>query len=59
MPTLSKQNSATFKNAAKKLTGTKRRRFEAEVTIDYFDSKAYLAEQALGWDRKTIVLGLH
>ena len=59
MPTLSKQNIATFKNAAKKLTGTKRRTFEAQVTIDYFDSKAYLAEQALGWDRKTIVLGLH
>ena len=59
MPTLSKQNIATFKNAAKKLTGAKRRGFEAEVTIDYFDSKAYLAEQALGWDRKTIVLGLH
>ena len=58
MPTLSKQNIATFKNAAKKLTGAKRRGFEAEVTIDYFDSKAYLAEQALGWDRKTIVLGL-
>jgi len=59
MPTLSKQNIATFKNAAKKLTGTKRRAFEAQVTVDYFDSKAYLAEQALGWDRKTIVLGLH
>ena len=59
MPTLSKQNIATFKNAAKKLTGAKRRAFEAQVTVDYFDSKAYLAEQALGWDRKTIVLGLH
>jgi hypothetical protein len=59
MPTLSKQNIATFKNAAKKLTGVKRRAFEAQVTIDYFDSKAYLAEQALGWDRKTIALGLN
>ena len=59
MTTLSKQNIATLKNAAKNLTGAKRRRFEAEVTIDYFESKAYLAEQALGWDRKTIVLGLN
>jgi len=59
MPTLSKQNIATFKNAAKKLTGVKRRAFEAQVTIDYFDSKAYLAVQALGWDRKTIALGLN
>jgi transposase len=39
--------------------GAKRRAFEAQVTVDYFDSKAYLAEQAIGWDRKTIVLGLH
>ena len=59
MPTLSKQYIDTLKNAAKKLTGAKRRAFEAQVTIDYFDSKAYLAEQALGWDRKTIVLGLN
>ena len=59
MPTLSKQYITTLKNAAKKLTGAKRRAFEAQVTIDYFDSKAYLAEQALGWDRKTIVLGLN
>ena len=54
MPTLSKQNIATLKNAAKKLTGAKRREFEAQATIDYFDSKAYLAEQPLVWDRKTL-----
>ena len=47
MPTLSKQYIDTLKNAAKKLTGAKRRAFEAQVTIDYFYSKAYLAEQAL------------
>jgi len=59
MLTLSKQYITTLKNAAKKLTGTKRRAFEAQVTLDYFDSKAYLAEQAIGWDRKTIALGLN
>lgn len=59
MPTLSKQYIATIKNAAKKLTGAKRRAFEAQVTLDYFDAKAYLAEQAIGWDRKTIELGLN
>ena len=59
MLTLSKQYIATLKNAAKKLTGAKRRAFEAQVTLDYFDSKAYLAEQAIGWDRKTIALGLN
>lgn len=59
MPTLSKQYIATLKDAAKKLTGEKRRAFEAQVTLDYFDAKAYLAEQAIGWDRKTIALGLN
>jgi transposase len=59
MSTLSKQYIATLKNAAKKLTGAKRRAFEAQVTLDYFDAKAYLAEQAIGWDRKTIALGLN
>jgi len=59
MPTLTKQHIATLKDAAKKLTGAKRRAFEAQVTVDYFDSKAYLAEQAIGWDRKTIALGLN
>jgi hypothetical protein len=59
MPTLSKQNIATLKNAAKKLTGAKRRGLKAQGTVDYFDSKAYLAEQAIGCDRKTIALGLN
>jgi len=59
MATLSEQYIVTLKDAAKKLTGAKRRAFEAQVAIDYFDSKAYLAEKAIGWDRKTIALGLN
>jgi len=48
MTPLSKQYIATLKDAAKKLTGEKRRAFEAQVTLDYFNSKPYLAEQTLG-----------
>ena len=59
MFSLSKQYIATLKDAATKLTGLKRRAFEAQVTIDYFDSKPYLAEKFIGWDRKTIALGLN
>ncbi|UOA07028.1 hypothetical protein [Methylobacter sp. S3L5C] len=33
--------------------------FEAQVPLDYFYAKPYLAEQAIGWDRKTIALGLN
>ena len=56
---LSKEYIATLKDAAKKLTGEKRRAFEGQVTLDYFNSKPYLAEQTLGWDRKTIELGIN
>ena len=56
---LSTQYIATLKDAAKKLTGAKRRAFEGQVTLDYFNSKPYLAEQTLGWDRKTIELGIN
>ena len=55
----SKEYIATLKDAAKKLTGEKRRAFEGQVTLDYFNSKPYLAEQTLGWDRKTIELGIN
>ena len=56
---LSKVYIAKLKDAEKKLTGEKRRAFEGQVTLDYFNSKPYLAEQTLGWDRKTIELGIN
>jgi transposase len=59
MTTLSKQYIATIKDAAKKLTGSKRRAFQAQVAIDYLDSKPRLTETTFGWDRKTVILGLH
>ncbi len=59
MITLSKQHIATIKDAAKKLTGATRREFQAQVSIDYLNSKAHLAEKVFGWDRKTVTLGLN
>ena len=50
---------ATIKNASKKLSGSKRRAFQAQVAIDYLDSKSRLAERTFGWDRNTVKLGLH
>ena len=55
MTSLSEQHIATIKDAAKKLTGAKRRAFQAQVAIDYVNSKAYLAEKTFGWDRNTNV----
>jgi hypothetical protein len=57
--TLSEKHIATIKDASKKLTGPKRRAFQAQVTIDYLDSNPRLAERVFGWDRKTVELGLH
>jgi hypothetical protein len=56
---LSEQHITTIKDAAKKLTGFKRRAFQAKVAIDYLDSKPRLAERTLGWSRDAIKLGLH
>ncbi len=50
---------STFKDAAKKLTGNRKRDFMAKVTEEYFDSSARKAETVLGWNRHSIQLGLH
>jgi len=57
--TLPKHYIATLKDASKKLSGSKRRTFQAQVAIDYLDSKSRLAERTFGWDRNTVELGLH
>jgi hypothetical protein len=59
MSDLSVLHIKTIKDAAKKLTGPKRRSFQAQVSIDYLDSKPYMAERVFGWDRKTVGLGLN
>lgn len=55
---LSEQVKATFKDAAHKLTGAKKRAFTAQVALDYFDGSARRTERALGWDRVMIQRGL-
>jgi hypothetical protein len=50
---------STFKDAAKKLTGYRKRDFMAKVTEDYFESSARKAETVLGWNRHSVELGLH
>jgi len=59
MTNLSAQHIKTIKDAAKKLTGAKRRAFQAQVAIDYLSSKPHLAEKTFGWDRRTVALGLN
>ncbi len=55
---LTEKIKLTFKDAAKKLTGFKKRAFIAQVTIDYLNSSPRYAETQLGWSRKSVALGL-
>ena len=50
---------STIKLAAKKLTGEKRRLFQAHVANDYLDGNARRAEQIFGWSRTTVEKGMH
>jgi len=55
---LSEQVKATFKDAARKLTGEKKRAFIAQVALDYYAGSARKTERALGWDRVSIQRGV-
>jgi len=55
---LSEQIKATFKDAARKLTGPNKRAFTAQVALDYFDGSARKTEAVMGWDRVSIQRGL-
>ena len=43
--------------AASKMTGSKRRAFQAEMTVKYCEGSARKAERLMGWGRKNIQLG--
>jgi hypothetical protein len=59
MEVLTKEVIVSFKDAARKLTGPKRRAFEAQVTLDYLDGNIWKAEEVFGWSHKTVELGLN
>ena len=45
---------ATIKDAARKLTGHRRRAFQAKVTLDYLEGSARRAETVFGWGREAV-----
>ncbi len=55
---LTEKIKLTFKDAAKKLTGPKKRAFMAQVAIDYFNQSPRQTERELGWSRKAIATGI-
>jgi hypothetical protein len=49
---------ADLRLAASKMTGAKRRAFQAEMTLKYCVGNARLAETVFGWGRHTVEVGL-
>lgn len=58
MKELSAKVRYAIKSAAKKLTGVKRRSYQAEITNEFFGGSARKAEQEMGWGRETVKKGL-
>ena len=49
----------TIKSATRKLTGFRRRQFQAEVTLQYCQGSARQAERIFGWGRDAVHTGLN
>jgi hypothetical protein len=49
---------ADLRFAASKMTGARRRAFQAEMTVKYCEGNARSAETVFGWGRHTVALGL-
>ena len=58
-PALSATHIEDLQLASSKLTGAKRRAFQAEMTLKYCAGRARQAERVFGWGRQTVELGLH
>ena len=57
-PPLSRSQIADLRLAASKLTGAKRRAFEAQMALKYCGGNPLQAELTFGWSRRTVALGL-
>jgi DDE family transposase len=48
----------SLKDAGRRLTGFKRREFQAKIALDYFGESARKAERGMGWGRESVEKGL-
>ena len=58
---MKKMNGETkilIKDACKRLTGYKRRVYQADITTKYFSGSPYKAEREMGWGRESVTKGL-
>ena len=56
---LTESTKETIKSAARKLTGFRRRQFQAEMAIKYCLGHARRAEEVFGWGRDAVSTGLN
>lgn len=56
---LSEDVIESIKSAAKRLTGWKRRAFQAEMAVKYCDGSARKTEYRFGWGRQSVETGLN
>ncbi len=52
MNTISEEIKHVIQDACKRLTGFKRRAYQAEITLEYFHGSARKAEREMGWGEK-------
>ena len=55
---LNNEVKTIIKDAAKRLTGFKRRAYQAKITLDYLGESARKAEREMGWGRESVEKGL-
>jgi hypothetical protein len=56
---LSESMIVSLQSAAQKLTGFRRRQFQAEMALQYCDGSGRRAERVFGWGREAVETGLH
>ena len=58
MKKLNEKIKSLIKDACKRLTGVKRRAYQADITMEYFDGSEHKAEREMGWWRESVKKGL-
>lgn len=56
---MNEETKVLIKDASKRLTGHKRREYQAHITTKYFDGSPYKAEREMGWGRECVAKGLN
>jgi hypothetical protein len=55
---MSAKEKGLIKDACKRLTGFKKREYQASIASEYFEGSARKAERSMGWGRQSIETGL-